>query len=204
MTGTLLLRKLYLYPTRYITASEIKTFCRNLGKEYYATIRYLTYHGYLVRLLRGIFYIRSIEERKLRTTNINYLDAVREALRLKGVKHWYFGLETALKLNNVTHEYFAIDYVISDTLFRAAPVTVLGHKVRFVKLTPALVSFGLVKGAWPYSDKEKTLLDFIYLARYSRRHVPWELLEHCSKKKLFHYAKSYPTSVQKIVERAGA
>ena len=49
---------------------------------------------------------------------MNYFEIIKNGLIIKGVKKWYFGLETALKLNNMTNEYFTIDYVVNDSIFR--------------------------------------------------------------------------------------
>lgn len=190
MTLKLLVRKLELSKRKFITAGEVREYCRELGMEYYPAIRYLTYHCYLVRILKGIFYIKSIEERKLKRLDLNYLEAIKEALNIKGIKHWYFGLETALKLNNLTHEYFTIDYVISDKIFRAKPITILNHKVRFIKISPRLLLFGIIKEPLPHSDPEKTALDFVYLKRRDAENS--EILKISSKKKLHQYLAKYP------------
>jgi len=102
MTLATIVKKLELSDTKFITREEIRGYCNKLGMDYYATIRYLTHYKHLIRILRGIFYIKSIEERKLNKTNISHLEAIKEALKIKGIKHWYFGLSTALKLNNLT------------------------------------------------------------------------------------------------------
>ena len=123
----------------------------------------------------------------------------------KGVKNWYFGLETGIKLNNITHEYFNIDYVVSDTIFRAKPTIILGRKVKFVKLKKELFSFGIIKEEFKrYSDIEKSLLDLIHIRKYNGefdRAIIDELIEwaeHASKKKLMNYAKYYSPFIRKI------
>ena len=77
---------------------------------------------YIIRIFRGIFYVKSLEEIKYKKVKYNHLELVAKGLELKGVKHWYFGLHTALKLNNATHEYFTIDYVITDSFYRNKPI----------------------------------------------------------------------------------
>lgn len=197
----LLMRKLYLRKSKFIARDELEAFCREIKIDYNMAVKYLLYYGYLTRILRGIFYVRSIEERKLGKTDINYLEAIKEALRIKGITNWYFGLETALKLNNLTHEYFAVDTVISDAIFRAKPIGIMGHKIAFIKLKPELLGFGITKGALPYSDAEKTLLDFVYLKRRGRvKVIPPELISSCSKNKVIAYARHYGNTVKKEAE----
>ena len=192
MTLKLIVRKLELSDKKFITREELKEYCKKLSLDYYVAIRYLTHYNHLVRILRGIFYIKSIEERKLNKTNINHLEAIKEALKIKGVKNWYFGLSTALKLNNLTHEYFTIDYVVNDKIFRDKPFLIMGYKTKFVKIKSKLTLFGIINKNLPYSDAEKTMLDFIYLKEYGNvKLVPEEIFEKCSKNKLLKYSKSY-------------
>jgi len=192
MTLKLIVRKLELSDKKFITREELKEDCKKLSMDYYVTIRYLTHYKHLVRILRGIFYIKSIEERKLNKININYLEAIKEALKIKGVKNWYFGLSTALKLNNLTHEYFTIDYVINDKLFRVKPFSILGYKIRFIKINPKLTKFGIINKGLPYSDAEKTMLDYVYLKEYGNvKLIPEEIFDGCSKTKLLKYSKNY-------------
>ncbi len=194
MTLKLLVKKLEWGKLKFITREEIKGYCRDLGMDYYPVIRYLTHNRYLLRILKGIFYVKSIEERKLKRLDINHLEAIKEALKIKGVEHWYFGLETALKLNNFTHEYFTIDYIINDKIFRAKPIRIMDHKVRFVKISSRLLNFGIVKHPLPHSDLEKTFLDFVYLKKKERGN--FELLKKCSKKKLHRYSTRYPKNMK--------
>jgi hypothetical protein len=197
-----LVKKMQLSDKKFITREELKEDCKKLSLDYYAAIRYLTHYKYLVRILRGIFYIKSIEERKLNKTNINHLEAIKEALAIKGVRNWYFGLSTALKLNNLTHEYFAIDYVISDNLFRARPFCILGYKIKFIKISPKLTKFGIINKKLPYSDPEKTILDYTYLKEHGNiKLIPEEIFKNCSKTKLLKYSKNYDKRTIKRLTR---
>jgi len=199
MTLKLMVAKLQLHNKKFITREELREYCRDINLDYYTTIRYLTYYKHLARIFKGIFYIKTIEERKFNKTDISYPEIIKKALYIKGIRRWYFGLETALKLNNMTHEYFAIDYVISDSLFRAKPITILGHKIRFVKLAHSLVSFGLKKNNVPYSDPEKTALDLLYLKKYSKGEF-MDLSRKLSKNKLIIYSKHYNKRIREVVK----
>jgi len=152
MTFKLLVKKLQLEEkkNKFLTRVVLKSYCKTLEIDYYSAIRYLLSNKYLVRILRGIFYIKSIEEKKSDRININYLEAIKEALIIKGIKNWYFGMETALKLNTLTHEYFNIDYVISDSLYRSEAFEILGHKIKFLKIKKDLINFGIKKDKLNY------------------------------------------------------
>jgi predicted transcriptional regulator of viral defense system len=209
MKTTTLLRKLRIENKEFITSSELEAYCKSMKLDYDTVVRYFARRGYLVRIFRGIFYIKSVEEFELGRSRYNHLELVAKGLELKNVRKWYFGLHTALKLNNMTHEHFLIEDVISDSLFRANPVRIAGYRFKFFKLSPSLLGFGLREedNGVRYSDPEKTLLDFIYVWRYNG--VPHDKIigdvsawaEHASKEKLRRYAKRYPKTVAEAVER---
>ena len=199
MTLKLIVEKLARNNKKFILSNEIKDYCIKLSLDYLPTIKYLLRNKYLARIFRGIFYIYSIEERKLGKSEMNSFEILKEALKLKGVKNWYFGLETGLKFNNLTHEYFTIDYVINDKLFRAKPIIIMGRKVKFYKLSLKMFSFGVVKKELNYSDSEKTLLDLLYLKHYTKEEFE-EIIEELSKTKLLKYAKNYNKEVINIVK----
>lgn len=198
--------KLRLEKKEFVTSDELTEYCKVFDIDHKSAIHYLIKMKYLVRIFRGIFYVKTLEEFKLGiTSKYNPLELVTKGLELKGVKNWYFGLHTALKLNNITHEHFAIDEVVSDTVFRAKPINIAGSKFRFVKLSPALFNFGINKeNMYLYSDPEKTILDFIYLLTYngmSAERIVMDMAdwaENISENKIRKYSDNYPKTVAKI------
>src|SRR4030067_732442 len=206
--SNLLLKKLAIDRKEFITSDELKRYCKNMGLRYEITIRHLVSRVYLIRIFKGIFYIKSPEEVKLNKPKYRHLELVAKCLELKGVKSWYFGLFTALKFNNMTHESFAIDYVINDKLLRSKPISIAGYKFRFIKLNSRLFEFGVVGNDLKYSDPEKTILDFIYTWRYNG--VPKEKIvldvsewaKGVSREKIKKYAVNYPKTVQEIADMA--
>jgi hypothetical protein len=193
----------------FVTAEELKRYCKTMKLNYEMVVRYFGMRAYLVRIFRGVFYVKSLEELKLGRNKYNHLELVAKGLELKHVKNWYFGLHTALKLNNMTHETFAVEDVVNDKLFRANPIAIAGYKFKFSRLSPSLLGFGIRKAGngVRYSDPEKTLLDFIYLWRYNG--IPEEKIvadvsgweKGASKEKLMAYAKKYPKTVAEIAAR---
>ncbi len=194
MSLKIIVEKLARSNRKFIISNELKNDCKKLNLNYYVAIRYLTHYKYLERIFKGIFYIYSIEERKLGKSEMNFYGIIKEALKIKGINNWYFGLETALKFNNLTHEYFTIDYIITDSLFRAKSITIMGHKVKFYKLITKMLSFGIINNNFNYSDPEKTVLDLLYLKHYSKAEFE-EISEKLSKTKLIKYAKNYPKRI---------
>ncbi len=207
MTIKLLIKKLHLEGKEFVTSGDIAERCKSLKMNHRNAIRYLLKERYLVRIFRGVFYIRTFDEIKLGRSKYSHLDLVSKGLDLKGVKNWYFGLYTALKLNNITHEHFAVDYVLNDKLFRAKPIEIAGYKFRFLKIKPGLFGFGIIENALSYSDAEKTILDFIHVWRYNgvpEEKIAMDLSEYTvniSKKKLLAYAENYSKAVKGTAEK---
>ncbi|MBS3155173.1 hypothetical protein J4404_01605 [Candidatus Woesearchaeota archaeon] len=199
MTLKLIVEKLAIDNKKFIVVDEIKDYCRKLSLNYLPTIKYLLRNKYLARIFRGIFYVYSIEERKLGKSEMNSFEILKEALKIKGVKNWYFGLKSGLKFNNLTHEYFTIDYIINDKIFRAKPITIMGRRVKFYKLSKKMFSFGIIKKNINYSDSEKTLLDLLYLKHYSKEEFE-EIAKELSETKLIKYAKNYNKRVINITK----
>jgi len=115
MKTSLIWKRLLIVGKKIVGSSEIKSLARELGKNEERSLYYLQEEGYIVRIFRGIFYVKTMEERELGTFNNTIYEIVALALKEKGVENWYFGLENGLKINNMTHEYFTIDYVITDS-----------------------------------------------------------------------------------------
>lgn len=205
MSYKLLIEKLRRSEHKIVTREELANDCKTLNIRYEYAIGYLLKHGYLVKILRGIFYAKNVEEREYKTIKMSYKEAIARAFAIKEVKNWYFGLESALKINNLTHEYIAKETIISDKIFRSKLLLIFNHPIRFIKAKRELFSFGIKKDHFPYSDIEKTILDIIYFDKYNGRKDSEirnriaEYTEHISKHKLKEYGKHYPKSVQAFI-----
>ena len=206
MSLKLVVKKLELKKEKFITRDELKSYCKQLKLNYFTTIGYLTTNNYLIRILRGIFYVKSIEERKLKKIDMDYSTVIKETLNIKGIKKWYFGLNTAIKLNNLTHEYFTITYVINDKIARSNPIEIFGHKIKFIKINKKLFDFGIIKNKLYYSDIEKTILDIIYLGKYNNltdnqiKNKIIDIIKYCSKQKIKNYSKYYPKTIKRFIK----
>lgn len=203
--------------TRYILSSfggkvikreDLEKVCRRFDAAAGDTINFMISYGYLLRILRGLYYVRTIEEFKLKKT-INIYETLSLGMEKLNL-NWYFGLYTSLRLNGLTHEYFDTLFILNDKIFRPKEIKVGGEKVKFIKLKKKLFGFGTThEGHIKFSDTEKTLLDLIYVSRY--RSVPEErivsLIEDYGKNakagKIKAYLKFYPKTVEKVVTNAG-
>lgn len=201
------LKKLYLENKEFVKSDELKKYCKKFNIDYNITVKNLVFRGNLVRIFKGIFYVRNLEEIKLGRFKYSYRELIAKGLELKDVKNWYFGLYSALKLNNMTHETFVIDHVINDKIFRAKPIDIAGYKIKFHRISYKVLTFGIItKDNIRFSDPEKTILDFIYILRYNgipENKIIMDVSEYSnniSKEKIRKYVKHYPKSVRKTLE----
>jgi len=207
MNASILLKKLYLDNVEFITSEELEKYCKEFEMDYTDTVRYFIRRGYLIRIFKKIFYLKNIEEIKLGRTKYSYRELIAKGLELKGVTNWYFGLYSALKINNMTHESFIVDHILNDKLFRPNPINIMGYKIEFHKVSPKLLTFGILKKRnINYSDPEKTILDFMYILRYnsvSKKRIIIDIkdyAENASIEKLRKYVKHYPKTVKETLE----
>jgi predicted transcriptional regulator of viral defense system len=148
---------------RMVTSREIGELAEEMSKDPDQVIDYLQSNDYIARVLRGIFYVKSREERGRGVLDRSLYEIVAMALEMKGIRRWYFGLETALKLNLMTHEFFVVDYVLTDSYRTTKTIRIMGTAFRFIKRGERHFRKGIVRrGLLRYSDPERTVLDLAY------------------------------------------
>ena len=204
MRASLIWKRLLIQEKKIATSDEIRELAKELGKDEERSLYYLQEEGYITRILRGIFYVRSIEERERGTYDDSIYKMVALALEDKCVERWYFGLETALKMNKMTHEYFTIDYVLTDSYRTTKVIRILNTRFQFLKRSGRYFQNGIItRNGIRYSDPEKTVLDLAY-QRYLDSKDPGLFLspikEYQKKielEKANKYLSMYPLSFQK-------
>lgn len=202
--------------TRYILSSfggkvvkreDIEKACKRFNAKTESTINFMISYGYFLRILRGLYYVKTIEEFKLKKS-VDIYKILSLGMEKLGIK-WYFGLHTSLILNGLTHEYFDTIFILNDSIFRPKEIKIAEERVRLIKLKSKLLGFGIInKDNIKFSDVEKTLLDLVYVSRY--RSVPEErivsMIEEYRKnvkaEKIKTYMKFYPKSVEMVVKNA--
>ncbi len=163
MKASLIWKKMLLEGKRTATSEEIRLLAKEIGRDGWRSVKYLQSQGYITRILKGHFYVRNLEERERRGYDHSFYEIVAMALKEKGVKHWYFGLETALKMNNMTHEYFTIDHVLTDSYRTTKVIRICNTEFKFIKRSKKHFRDGIIKkNMIRYSDPEKTVLDLAY------------------------------------------
>lgn len=190
------------------TREEIESVCKKFEANPVNTINFMIHYGYFIRILKGLYYVKSFEEFKLKKAP-NVYEIISLGLNRLEID-WYFGLYTALRLNGLTHEFFGELFVLNNKIFRPKIIEISGEKVKFIKLKDLLFGFGVVKkNNIRFSDPEKTILDFIYIFRYRGVSdgriisVIEDYFRNLSRNKLEDYLKFYPKSVKRVVENAG-
>ena len=198
---------------RILTSAELKDVCTRYGFDFENTKKSLLNHGCLLRVFRGIYYLKDYEEQKTGVLKYSSRELLSLGLERKGIGNWYFGLETALKILNLTHEVFAVEYVINDSFNRLKPMKIDGTAFMFRRLKATLF-FGISEFRTKngvklkYSELEKTLLDLAYLEKRAGRAgtaVASRIVDYlvdADKQKLFRYAKKYPKTIQDILLEA--
>jgi len=191
-----------------ITREEIERECERFKANPVSTINFMIHYGYLIRILRGLYYVKSVEEFSLKKA-LDVYEIISLGMNRLNID-WYFGLYTALRLNGLTHEFFGEIFILNNRIFRPKAIEIYGERVKFIKLKDLLFGFGILnKNSVRFSDPEKTLLDFIYVFRYNS--VPEERIisimgdyfRKLNKNKLKTYLNFYPKSVKRVVEDAG-
>lgn len=191
-----------------VTRDEVKAACKKFRASYASTVNFMISYGYLVRILRGLYYVKTIEEFKLEKA-VDVHRVISLGLNRLGVS-WYFGIYTALRLNGLIYEFPSVTFIVNDSIFRPKEIGIAGWKTRFLKLKRGLFGFGVVdKGGVKFSDPEKTVLDLVYFSRY--RGLPGERIismigeygGRLEKEKLEAYLKFYPKTVEEVIRDAG-
>jgi predicted transcriptional regulator of viral defense system len=191
-----------------VRGASIENACKRFEADPKYIINYMTAYGYLIRIVKGIYYVKTSDEFSSKKA-VDVHKVISLGLDELGVS-WYFGLNTALRMNGATHEYSDTVFVLNDRIYRNKEVRITKARVKFIKISPKLVGFGVVaENGVRYSDLEKTLLDMIYLSKY--RSVPEgkialtveEYAKGADHEKVRDYVKAYPLNVGKVAKNAG-
>jgi len=78
--SSILLKKLRIDKKEFITSEELKRYCKTLTLNYEKTIKYYVSRGYLIRIFKGIFYVKSLDEVKLCRVKYNHLELAAKGL----------------------------------------------------------------------------------------------------------------------------
>ncbi|MFW9899140.1 MAG: hypothetical protein ACFFDO_07760 [Candidatus Thorarchaeota archaeon] len=208
MSTNQLLKQLWVEKREFITSEELIEYSKALYFNYSNNmIKYLISRGYLLKIFKNIFYVKSRNEFQFNKIRYSPLELVLNGLKLKRVRNWYFGLYTALTLNGITNNHDQEFYVINNKIVNHKPIKIGHYTLNFLILKSRLLNFGIIKNKIQYSDLEKTILDFIYLWKINKktdlkiiRNIT-KFIKNISKDKITKYSNYYPESNRKILEK---
>lgn len=190
---------------RAITREELEKLASYFNEDIEYLVNYLIQYGYVIRILRGLYYVKTPIEFSTGGSPPIYKLLALGMNRI--TENWYFALFTALVLNGLTHEAYTTVFLINDTLTRPKPIKINGTPVRILRSRRNIFDFGIItKDSLRFSDLEKTLLDFLYFANYGTlpESLAWRIWKEyvgtADAKKLREYSRWYPKSIQKVVE----
>jgi predicted transcriptional regulator of viral defense system len=115
----------------------------------------------------------------------------------------YLGLQDALSFHDLW-EQETIPIIITSRRVRIGIRNIMGMNVMIKRINSKYI-FGFDyssngKFHLPYSDIEKTLIDFIYFGENLSEDVLREIFKKINKKKLEKYLKLYPKRIKKIID----
>jgi len=213
ISATSVWKKLLIDGYKVVSSDDVMSIASKFGKNEMRSLRYLQEHGYIFRVLRGVFYVKSPEEVEGDFFRYSIYEMISEALRTKGVKNWYFGLETGLKMNMMTHEFYTVDSVITDSFRTTKTIGILDSKFSFRRWAIAdgaaawkvrrITDHGCVIY---HSDKERTVLDLAYrnlLGKGSVKQALAPLVEfedRLDRQRLAEYLSDYPPRFREVVQ----
>jgi len=196
------------YGGKAVKRTKIENVCKKFDVNPSNTINNMISYGYMIRILRGLYYVKTLDE-FVNKKAVDVHKIISLGLEELGVK-WYFGLNTALRMNGATHEYSDTVFVLNDEIYRNKEIKIANTKVKFIKINSKLFGFGVIKeNTIRYSNLEKTLLDMIYLSRY--RSIPEgrivtaieEYGNNADHNKIREYLKAYTLKVGEVAKNAG-
>jgi len=162
---------LILRSNKVVSSSEIREACRLLGVGFKSAWAGLERAGALEPVLfKGVYYVRSPEERQLGTIQQDVFDVIAQACNLKLEENWYFSLATALLLNGLSEQQHLTTVTIAcKKRVKRRKTSFAGLSVEFKQLTG--VPFNkLIRrvGVKRFSEPARTLADYAYFNARSK------------------------------------
>lgn len=209
MSISRILEQLRTKEGQFVSLEQIKEYSTRFHYPVTQVLNYLVSQDSMIKIFKDLYYLKTSEEKSSNKLSVSLLEIVGKALEFKDVSRWYYGLYTALKLNKmpVDDEHRNDIYIINDRVFFREPLVVENTNFKFIKFKDIFFDFGIVKGVVNYSDREKTVLDYVYLLKQNRMHERKILVEisklqkFVSKEKITEYATHYDDQVREIVNK---
>lgn len=156
---------LILRSEKVISSEEIREVCKLLGVDFKTALAGLSRASVLEPVLfKGVYYVRSPEERQLGTTQKDAVEVVAKACNLKLKEDWYFGLATALMLAGLSEQqHLTTLTIISKKRVKRYRTSFGGLAFEFKQLSGVFFDKMIRKeGTKRFSEPARTLADCAY------------------------------------------
>ncbi len=205
---------LILRSDRVVSTAQIKEACRLLGVDFQTAFVGLDRAGILEPVIfKGVYYVRTPEERQLGTIQEDSLDVIARACNLALKENWYFGLATALKLAGLWEQQTLTTItIVSKKRVKRSKQAFGGLNVEFKQLSGVPFDKLVVKsGVRRFSEPARTLADYAYFsARIKQRDYPKIVSQDVYakikdkkkiKKQLVYFIRKYPKPYARLMEQ---
>lgn len=166
---TLLNRGKILHKKKIV--ETLQEFSRIISKiDIENTIKYLSRHRYIKRILFSFYYINSYDERIRGFCELEDRELLFSVLNKLGVK-WYLGLSSSIYLQGKVWQTPNKLYILNEKISGNKKIGNLN--IRFMKIKDKLI-FGLKKAktskgiGYFYSDPAKTNIDLVYFKKRNK------------------------------------
>ena len=157
-----------IYRSKVVSLDDIRKFIERWkykGYDAEEVIRYMIRKKRAFKVLNDTYFIRGFGNYDFEYVPMEKI--LKSAFEKLGWKNWYLGLYSAWFNGRCAQQVYNGITVVNDRISRVRSIG--GVKVYFYKTSRReMFEFGIEKDSWgiPYSDVEKTLLDFLYFSDY--------------------------------------
>lgn len=202
-----------VYRGKVVSLEEVSEYLKRRCYEGYdakKVMEYMVKKGRAFRVIDDIYFVRGYGRYDFEYVPMERI--IKNTFEKLGWNNWYFGLYSAWFNGRYAQQVYTSYVIINDRISRCRKIWY--STVKFIKTNRReMFEFGIVKDSWgvPYSDIEKTLLDFLYFSNFGRvpRGIVYEIVDSYfdsenfymitkgrSYKKLIEYLKYYPKFVR--------
>lgn len=181
------------------TKTEINSLLKKYLKSQYSPniFNYITKRGMIKNIFLSYYYILDSDEQLSKYTKYSSLEMVAEVLN--SIKtHWYLGLDSAVKTHGLIWQGISTTIIINSKF--SGSKTILGSKYIFKKTIKPIKKTSLLKKGYGtktiyFSDKERTLIDYIYF----KKRPPMSLIKSIDHNTLLRHLANYSKEFKKKV-----
>lgn len=175
------------FPKGFFTIKDLKKIFPSEKKGFNTFIKRVVDEGILIRLSRGIYVLKGTNWEIEKIANQIYYPS-------------YLSFVTVLGRGGILNQ---LPYSLTFATTKKSKKIVLGNtEVVYSQIKPKLYFGYKTEDGLNFAEPEKALLDQLYLVSLGKASLDWEELNlsGLNKKKFFHYAKRFPSRINKGLE----